>query len=95
MMNEQEIVAKLQRIGFTEDEVPRVMRDVGSVIAEKVLSTYLAGLSDDERSQIESATPEEAQRFLSEHTPPLQPLSQPQFDAIYDGTWQDYFKSVR
>jgi hypothetical protein len=95
MMTEQEIVAKLQRIGFTDDEVPRVMRDVGSVIVEKVLATYLAGLSDDERTQIESATPEEAQRFLSEHNPPLQPLSQTQFDAIHNGTWQEYFRSVR
>ena len=61
----------------------------------EVLDTSIANIALPHIAGSLSATPEEAQRFLSEHTPPLQPLSQPQFDAIYDGTWQDYFKSVR
>lgn len=93
-MNEQEITEKLKHIGFTDAEVPGIMRDVGEIIYGKVTLVYLSLLSNEQRSHITSIPLEEQQRYLADHAGSLPSFSQSQFDAIHDDTWRDYFRSV-
>lgn len=94
MMSEPEIVGELKQIGFSDAEIPGVMRDVGGIIVGKVYAAFLENVPNDERTRISAMQPEELQKYLPEHARTLPPISQERFDAIHDGTWQDYFKSV-
>ena len=94
MMTEQEIATKLTSIGFKESEIPAVVQDVAQIIYGKVMAAYLPLLPEEDRARIMSASPEELQQFLAERAGSLPPFPQAQFDAIYESTWQDYFKSV-
>jgi len=93
-MNESEIVVGLKQIGFTEAEIPGVMRDVGGIILGKVYAVFLQNLPDDERARIGAMQSEQLQKYLAEHAAMLSSLTQERFDAIHDETWRDYFKSV-
>jgi hypothetical protein len=84
----------LKGIGFSDAEIPVVMRDVGGIIYGKVFAVFLQAVPEDECVRIIAMQPEEIQKYLADHAMTLPPLSQEQFDAIHDETWQDYFKSV-
>jgi hypothetical protein len=94
MMSEEEIVAKLKGIGFTDSEIPAVMQDVATVIYGKVLVAYLPTLPEEVRLQIISLRTEDAQDYFTDNASSLAQFPQAQFDSIYDETWRDYFKSV-
>ncbi|HVM73635.1 MAG TPA: hypothetical protein VMU13_02015 [Candidatus Paceibacterota bacterium] len=94
-MTEQEIRERLVHIGFGETDIPNVMRDVGAVIAGKVFVTYLQTLPEQEQAHIKALEQDDLLRYLKEHPGSTPSISQEQFDAILEETWEDYFKSVR
>lgn len=93
-MSEPEIVKELKQIGFSDAEIPDIMRDVGGIILGNAYVAFLENVPEDERTQLREMQPEQLQKYLADHAMALPPLSQEQFDAIHDETWQDYFKTV-
>ena len=95
MMSEQEITETLQRIGFKGVEVRTVMRDVGQIIAMKVLEAYLQTLPENVRTHIASLQDEQqVQQYLADNKNSFPPFPQSEFDKIHDETWAEYFKEV-
>jgi hypothetical protein len=95
MMSEQHITDTLTRIGFTESQIPAVMRDVGEIIFGNIFVAYLPSLPEPERMKIVSFGPQELQQYFKDHAESLPRLSQAQFNEIHDTTWEDYFASMR
>ena len=94
MMNEQEIISTLKRIGFEEDKIPEIMQDVGKVIYAKVLAAIINEMPEHDRARISSMQGEELQIYFADHQSALPHFSQADFDAIHDDTWKDYFETV-
>lgn len=94
MLSEQDIIATLERIGFSRAEIPRVLKDVGMVIVARTLAAYAEALPESERAELRALQPEQLERYLAERADSLPAFSQDEFNAIHDATWQEYFKGV-
>ena len=94
MMSEQQIVEKLQQIGYKQADIRMALRDVGQIIVRKTAAAYLSALSKNVQDDLRSRTEEEVQTYLMEHRASLPTMSQEDFEKIHDETWADYFKSV-
>ena len=95
MMSEQEIIERLQQIGFKSREIRTVMADVAQVVMAKVAEAYLPKVSTEERATLRSLSREELQKYLSSHSGSLPSFTRSDFERIHDGVWADYFRSVK
>jgi len=94
MLQKQEIIGKLKKIGFKEKNIAKVYIDVNEVIFSKFLGQYVTRLPIGEQSLLLKMPPGDLVAYFKEHKEQLPPFSQQEFDQIYTDTWADYFRSV-
>lgn len=93
MLSKEEIVTRLRKLKFQDEEIDGVISDVGQVIIGKSLVSYLSSLPDAERSKLESLPGEELVQFLVSQKGVLPNFPNEEFLRIHDQTWDDYFDS--
>jgi len=94
MMNEQDIVGRLEQLGYKNADIRMALRDVGQIIVGKTAGAYLSKFPEQEQEHIHSFSEEALQEYLASHQGSLPTISQQDFEHIHDETWEDYFRSV-
>jgi hypothetical protein len=94
MMDEQQIVERLEKIGYKNAQIREALRDVGGVIVAKTAIAYLARLPEEQQAHLRELSESEVQAYLAENQDSLPPMPQEEFEKIHDATWEDYFASV-
>ncbi len=93
-MTEDDIKARLLRLGFSQDELPRIMYDVGAIILGKAMAAYMPTLSEEQKLELAALPSEDVARYFEEKKATFPSMPQHEFDAIHDETWRDYFKAM-
>lgn len=90
-MSEQHIIARLREAGIAERDIPSTMRDVGMLILGRAMERILSTLPQDERERLGKLLPAEIEEYVKMRPELLGAIDQEKFDAIHDGTWNEYF----
>ncbi|HEV3245101.1 MAG TPA: hypothetical protein VG102_01985 [Candidatus Paceibacterota bacterium] len=94
MLREEDIVGRLEKIGYKNADIRAALRDVSQIIITKTAAAYLARFPQQEQEHLRTLSEEQLQNYLAEHTDVLPKMSQEEFEKIHDETWEDYFRSV-
>ena len=89
-----DIKLQLQNAGFTLDQARQVIKDVGNIIAKKILVAFLDKLDPSEKVKIESMPQDQIVEYIRSQTK-LPKLTKEEINNISDLTWDDYLNNLQ
>ena len=94
MLSKTEIVIKLRKLGFKEENIDDVISDVVQIILDKTLSKYFSHLPNSEQLTLKQFSAEQLLKYIESNKNNLPKFSSQEFSKIYDETWENYFNVI-